>query len=142
MGLLLAEIELSDLGVGQNADDRAVLLDSIQFLVNGSSLLVLLVVESIFGEGLSLGLVPVLVETAADLLAQMLGPDSGQTAESLGSFDVSNNSNNNHWRSFDNRHCFANFLLVQFRSRFVDFTNNVSHTSLVAHEGSQMAWIL
>lgn len=62
MGLLLSEAELLDLGVGEHTDDGAVLLQCLQLSLN--LLLAVRVLLGVLGEGLPLGLVPVLVEPA------------------------------------------------------------------------------
>ena len=87
VGLLLLERRLADLGVGQDADDSAVLLDALELAGDGSAV-VLRVLLGVLGEGLLLALVPVLVEAALDLVAQVLSPDSGQGAQTTGSLDV------------------------------------------------------
>lgn len=63
--------------MGEDTDDRAVLLDALEFAGDGGSLVVG-VLLGILGEGLLLALVPVLVESAFDLVAQVLGPDGGE----------------------------------------------------------------
>ena len=50
----------------------------------------------ILGEGLLLALVPVLVESALDLIGEMLSPDGSERAESTWGFDVTNKTNNDH----------------------------------------------
>lgn len=75
--LLLFQWRLGDLCVGEDSDDRAVLLDALKFAGDGGSFVVG-VLLGVFGEGLLLALVPVLVESALDLVAQMLGPDGGE----------------------------------------------------------------
>lgn len=75
--LLLLQWRLGDLCVGEDADDCAVLLDALEFAGDGGSLVVG-VFLGVLGEGLLLALVPILVESALDLVAQMLGPDSGE----------------------------------------------------------------
>lgn len=67
VGLLLLERSLVDLGVGKHTHDGAVLLDALE--VAGDGLAALLgVLLGVLGEGLLLGLVPVLVEAALHLV--------------------------------------------------------------------------
>lgn len=87
VGLLLLEGGLADLGVGKNADNGAVLLDALELAGDGGTA-VLGVLLGVLGESLLLGLVPVLVEAALDLIGQVLGPDGGEGAETAGSLDV------------------------------------------------------
>lgn len=91
VGLLLLEGSLADLGVGEDTDDSAVLLDALELAGDGGAA-VLSVLLGVLGEGLLLALVPVLVEAALDLVAQVLGPDSSERAETTGSLDVSDNT--------------------------------------------------
>lgn len=137
VGLLLSFLEESVLGVGNKSNNGGVFLDSSQFSVHGifgfSSLF------DVFGEGFLLGLVPVLVESSSNVVAQVTSPDSGKSSQSLGSGNVTNNSNSDHGRGFDDGDGFDNFLLVHLGAEFVQFSNNVSHTSLESHKGSQMA---
>lgn len=44
----------------------------------------------VLSEGLLLALIPVLVESSLDLVAQMLSPDGGKGAQSSGSLDITN----------------------------------------------------
>jgi hypothetical protein len=76
--------------VGEDTDDSAVLLDALEFA--GAALGVLLGVAS---ESLLLALVPVLVEAALELVAQVLSPDSSERAETTRSLNVSDNTNGN-----------------------------------------------
>jgi hypothetical protein len=91
VGLLLLERGLADLGVGEDTDDSAVLLDALQLASDGGTAL-LGVLLGVLGEGLLLALVPVLVEAALDLVAQVLSPDGGERAETTGSLDVTDNT--------------------------------------------------
>ena len=95
VGLLLLERGLADLGVGEDADDGAVLLHALELAGDGSAA-GLGVLLGVLGEGLLLALVPVLVEAALELVAQMLGPDGGERAQTAGSLDVANQTNNDH----------------------------------------------
>lgn len=94
VGLLLLDGGLADLGVGEHTHDSAVLLDALK-LAGDRGTGGLGVGLSVLGEGLLLGLVPVLVEATLDLVAQVLSPDGGERAETTGSLDVSNDTNGN-----------------------------------------------
>ena len=98
VGLLLLERGLVDLGVGENADDGAVLLHALEFASDGGTAL-LRVLLGVLGEGLLLALVPVAVESALDLVAQVLGPDGGERAETAGGLDVADETDSDHLRS-------------------------------------------
>jgi len=89
VSLLLLEWGLADLGVGDNTDDSAVLLDALK-LTSDRRAGVLRVLLGVLGEGLLLALVPVLVESALDLIGKMLSPDGGKGTESAGSLDITN----------------------------------------------------
>jgi len=91
VGLLLLDGGLADLGVGEHTDDSAVLLDALE-LAGDSSAAVVGVLLGVLGESLLLALVPVLVEAALDLVAQVLSPDSSERAETTGSLNVSDNT--------------------------------------------------
>mmetsp|Transcript_29098 Transcript_29098/g.68072 ORF Transcript_29098/g.68072 Transcript_29098/m.68072 type:complete len:263 (+) Transcript_29098:492-1280(+) len=138
VGLLLADRGLGDLGVGDDADDLAVLLDLLELLLRVLRLVALLL--GVLGEGLlGLGLVPVLVEAAAELVGQMLGPDGGEGAETAGGLDVAHHPDDNHGRGLDHRHGLDGLLLVRLGARLVNVTDDVRHASLVAHEGGEVA---
>ena len=98
VGLLLLERGLVDLGVGENADDGAVLLHALELAGDGGTAL-LRVLLGVLGEGLLLALVPVAVESALDLVAQVLGPDGGERAETAGGLDVADETDSDHLRS-------------------------------------------
>jgi len=110
VSLLLTMLELSNLGVSQDTNDSGVLLDASQlpFQDLGVALDGLLVL----GEGLLLGSEPVLVESTKNVLAQVVSPSGGERAQSLRGLDVTNNTNNDNWGSFQNGHSLHNFLLV------------------------------
>ena len=95
VGLLLLKRRHADLGVGQDTDDGAVLLDALELAGDGGAV-VLRVALGVLGEGLLLGLVPVLVEPAADLVAKVLSPHGSERTETTGSLDVSDQTNNDH----------------------------------------------
>lgn len=109
VGLLLADAQLVDLGVGDDSDDLAVLLDALKVLLDvlGVALLV-----HVAGERFLLGLVPALVHATTEVVAQVLRPDGGEGTKATGSLDVANNSNNNHRRALDDGDGLDNLLLV------------------------------
>ena len=136
VGLLLADLSLRNLGVHDGSDDLAVLLGSGDL---GGHLVVVGVSLGVLGESLLLGLEPVLVESASALVAQVLGPDRGQSSEAVGGLNVTNETNADHRRGLQDRDGLSDLLLVQLGTGLLDITEDVSHTSLVAHEGSQVA---
>jgi len=95
VGLLLLERSLADLGVGEDTDDSAVFLDALE-LAGDRGAAVLGVLLGVLGEGLLLALVPVLVESALDLVAQVLSPNGGEGSQTTGSLNVANKTNNDH----------------------------------------------
>lgn len=93
--LLLLERSLADLGVGEDTDDGAVLLDALE-LAGEVGAVVLSVLLGVAGESLLLALVPVLVEATLDLIAQVLSPNGGKGTQATWGLDVSNQTNNDH----------------------------------------------
>jgi len=75
--------------------------------------LLILPLFSVLGEGLLLGVHPVLVKSSLEFSGQVLGPDGGQGSETSGSFNISDNTTNNDGRSFKNGTSFNDFLLVE-----------------------------
>lgn len=138
MGLLLVEWGLGDLSMGNNTDHVAVLLHLLKLGLDFLSSIGML--GNILGEGLLLGLVPVLVEATLDLLGQMLSPHGGQSTWSTSGLDVSNDTDDNHWWGLNNGNGLGNLLLVGLGSWLVDITGDVSHSGLVSHKGSEM-WL-
>jgi len=141
VGLLLAEVQLANLGVGDDTDKGAVLLDASELAEEVLGLLSngLLVLR----ESLVLGAVPVLVEATEDLSGEMVGPNGGQGTHTGGGLDVTDHTDNNHGGSLNNGDSLASLLVVpHLGPRHVDLTENVGHTGLVTHEGSEVAWLL
>ena len=77
MSFLLLKRCLANLGVGENTDDGAVLLDTLQLAGNGLAGF-LCVLLGVLRECLLLRFVPILVEAPLDFVAEMLGPDGGE----------------------------------------------------------------
>lgn len=103
---------------------------------------------------------PILVKSSPTVFGQVLSKDGLERPQSFRSLDVTHDTEDDHWRCFEDGHSFNNLLLVHLckrssvqglghegltRSRFVDFSNNVGHAGLVADEGGQMdrlGWII
>ena len=75
--------------MGENTDDSAIPLDALEF-AGDSRTGRLGVLLGVFSEGLLLTLIPVLVESASDFVAQVLGPNSGERSETTRSLNVTN----------------------------------------------------
>jgi len=71
----------------------------------------------------------------------MLGKDGLEGAQALWRLDVANSADDDHGWGLDDGDGLDGLLLVQLGAQLVDITNNVSHTSLVANEGSEMDWL-
>lgn len=110
VSLLLANLSLADLGVGNDADNAAVLLDTLKLA--GDLLGAFSVLLGVLGESLLLGAVPVLVEAATDLVGKMFSPDGGESAKTTGSLDVANDTNDNHGGSLNDADSLDDLLLV------------------------------
>lgn len=139
VGLLLAKVELVDLGVGNHTDDVSVVS---KLLEGGITLLLAGVgakVLGVLGESFFLGSIPVLVEATLDGIGKVLSKDSGDLTETVWGADVANNTDDNHGRSLDDGDSLNDFLLVRLGANTVHLTEDVCHTCLVAHEGGQVA---
>jgi len=98
MGLNLAEIELTDLGSAEYANRGAVLLDALEVSLDRRlALVVLLEAVSVLGEGLLLGIHPVLVEAALDVVVELGSPDGGEGAHTTGSLNVTDQTDDLNW---------------------------------------------
>ena len=97
MRLLLSNGHFANLSMHEHTNDLTVLFDA--FEVFGSSGFGAGSESSVFGEGLLLGLVPIFVESAFDFVGEMGGPDGGERAETTGSFDIADDTADDHRRS-------------------------------------------
>ena len=140
VGLVLAEGKLADLGGADDADDSGVLLDSLKISgVVGLGRLVLVLAVNVLGEGLLLGLVPVLVEAALDVVVQVLGPDGAEGAKTARGWHVADQSNDLHGGALDDGHGVDDILLDGLLTLTAFLVlDDVGHASLVAHEGSKV----
>merc|ERR1719225_462512 len=138
VSLLLSAPQDLHLGVDEDTDDSAVLLHLGQVLLDLLLAKIISPLGAGLGEGLLLGLGPVLVEPSLGLLSNMLSPDSLQGPHTTGGLDVSHDSNAHDGRSLDNGDGLDHLLLVDLGAGSVDLPHDVGHTGLVAHEGSQV----
>lgn len=137
VGLLQSEVEQLDLGVGDNTNNSAELLDALKLGLNVLSAL-LGVFLGVLGEGLFLASVPVLVKTTLEFFVQVLRENSSQGTETKRGLNVTNNTHNDHGRSLDDRDGIDNFALVHEGTSTVDAADNVGHTGLVSTEGGEV----
>mmetsp|Transcript_3519 Transcript_3519/g.10921 ORF Transcript_3519/g.10921 Transcript_3519/m.10921 type:complete len:285 (-) Transcript_3519:41-895(-) len=142
VSLLLAEVDLADLGVADHTHHAAVLADASELSIDAAATAVehLLLV---LGEGLLLAVVPVLVEAALAVLAQMRGPHGGEGAQAVRGLDVANDAHSDQRRGLHDGDGLDQLTTVpQLALGLADLTQNVSHTGLVAHEGGQVRRLL
>jgi len=141
VSLVLTHLQLADLSGAENAHNRAVLFDALE--VTGNRVLVtfgLLVFVSVLGEGLLLGVHPVLVHSPLDSDIEVLGPDGGESAEAAGCLNVTDDTDDLHGRALNDGASVHDILLDHLLS-FTTFLvlDDVGHTGLVAHEGGKVA---
>lgn len=137
MGAFLAEGSFADLGVGEDTDDRGNTLQLFKGSSDGGSSVSLILLSKL-GEGLAFRAIPVLVEAAFDVVAQVFSHHSCNGTQTTWGLNISSNTTDNHGGGFNHGHSLQNFLLVHLGSRTVEIANYVSHASLEAHEGSQV----
>jgi hypothetical protein len=140
VGLLDAKLDLLDLGVGNNTDNIAVVLDALELLLDGLAFFggVLL---GVLGEGLPLGLEPVLVEAAAAFIGKVLSENGGEGAETGGGHHVTDDTDDVHGGGLDDGNGFEDLLLVELGAGALGVTHDVGHTSLEAHEGGEVGFL-
>jgi len=140
VSLVLAEGELADLSGAKDANNSSVLLDSVEITGEVSlGRLVLVLAVNILGEGLLLGVHPVLVESALDVVVEVLGPDGGEGTESAGGLNVTNKSNDLHGGALNDGDGVDNILLDGLLTlTLLLVLDDVGHASLVADEGGKV----
>mmetsp|Transcript_20372 Transcript_20372/g.50855 ORF Transcript_20372/g.50855 Transcript_20372/m.50855 type:complete len:208 (+) Transcript_20372:446-1069(+) len=109
VGHLLAQAQEGRLGVSHDADEVSV---GGQVGQAGFELAVEVLSSGVLGEGLLLGVVPVLVEAAADLLVQGLGPHGLQGAQALGGLLVPDDCHGDNGGGLHDGDSLADLLLV------------------------------
>ena len=132
--LLLQVLNLANLGVRDDADDVGVLLQGFELLVDAAVGVLL----GVPGESLLLGLEPVLVEAAANLVVEVLRPHGVERSEALRRLDVADDADHDHRGGFDDGDRLEGFLLVELGPGLVHVADDVGHASLEAEEGGEM----
>jgi len=134
VGLFGPQVTLQmDLGVANGSNGTAEFPDSLF-----SDLLEQVLIVDVFGEGLFLGGVPVLVESSLELVGEGVGPDCAQGSAALDSFDVSDETDDLKGRGFDDCDGLDDFLLVESGVDSVDISGDVGHTSLETSKCSEV----
>jgi len=140
VGLVLSELELAVLGGANDSDGGGVLGDSGDVAVNG--LLVLLVdgvLLGVLGEGLLLGVGPVLVEAALDVVVEVLGEHGLQGAEATGGLDVTDHTDDLHGGALNDGGGVDDVLLEDLLTvTALEVLDTVGHASLEAHKGGHV----
>lgn len=138
MSFLLSVVgELTGVGVAKSSDNGAVLVDLSN--VSGDVLGVVISM-SVLGEGFLLALLsPSLVEPSDEVFREVSGPNGGESSESFGSVNVSDESDNVHGRSFEDGDGFDNFLFVESGSDSVHVSGDVGHSGFEGTEGGEVA---
>ena len=70
-----------------------------------------------------------------------MGPNGGQSTETVGGLSVTNKTNANHGGGLEDGDSLSDLLLMELGTRLLNITEDVGHTGLVTHESSQMAWL-
>ena len=68
-------------------------------------------------KGFLLAAVPVFVEPALELIREMGSPYSGEGAETAGGLDITDDTDDDEWRSLDDSDGLDNFTLVHLYAR-------------------------
>ena len=140
MVLLLTEVQLVELGVCNNSNDRTVLLYACQLHLQVLGVLGVLLL--VLREGLLLGVQPIFVESSQCVLTELVGPYGGQCAQSSRSLDVTHDTYNHEGWCLDDGHSLDGLLLVQLGAGSIHFTKDVRHTGLETGEGGQVHGLL
>jgi len=97
---------------------------------------------SVLRESLLLGVHPVLVESALNIVVKLGSPNSLEGTETTWGLDVTDKTNNLHWWAFKNSASVHNILfddLFTFTALLI--LNDVGHASLVSNKSSEVDWL-
>jgi len=124
--------------VRNHADHGRLLLEALQRRLGsghaGLGLLVLLQLR----EGELRALLPVAVEAALELRAQVVRPDGAEAAHTAWRLAVRDDADNSHGRRLQDRDGLDDLLLVHLRAGALDVADDVRHARLERHEGRQV----
>lgn len=138
MGLLCLQRGELGLGMGNESDYTALLLDQVELLLELLGLLSS--VGLVFGEG-SLGIVAVFVETAFGRLGDVAGPDGVCLLDPLWSHDVAYNSGANHSWSIEHSSRLDNLLYnLLISATLFNESHDVSASCFIGNKTSKMSW--
>jgi hypothetical protein len=136
VSFLLFEWKHLHLGVGDESNNLAVLFDLVQSSLLGrfrfSPFLL------VFSKSQFLGFSPVLVESSFAFIGDVFSPDGFEGSESSWGFDVSDDTNANHWWAIDDGTWLDDFFLVELVALSGNFSNDVGHTGFVSDETGQV----
>ena len=97
---------------------------------------------SVLRESLFLGVHPVLVESALNVLIELSSPNSLESTKTARSLNVTDKTDNLDWWGLKNSASMDNILLDDlFTFTTLLVLDNVSHTSLVSNESSEVNWL-
>ena len=134
--------ELAELGVGNNADGVSLGDEGLEG-AGLSDLALLGASEGLsLGEGVLGGLLPVLVVAAAELGGDVVSPDGAEALVADGGLAVGGDTDDSHGGSLKDGDGLDDLLLVDLGAGTVDVADNVGHTSLEDHEGSEVGLLL
>jgi len=140
VSLVLSKRKLTDLGGADDADGSGVFLDTGEItgvMLLGVLILVLLV--GVLGEGLLLGVHPVLVESALHIGVHVLGEDGAQGTGATGGLNVTNESDDLHRRALNDGDGVDNILLDGLLTLTTLLVlDDVSHAGLVTNKSGKM----
>jgi len=136
VGFLLFEWKHLHLGVGDESNNLAVLFDLVQSSLLGRFRFGPFLL--VFSESQFLGFSPVFVESSFALIGDVFSPDGFEGSESSWGFDVSDDTDTDHWWAIDDGTWLDDFFLVEFVTLSGDFSNDVGHTGFVSDETGQV----
>lgn len=109
----MEDIRYFYLSMGNNTDNRSVLLHLFKLHLDFLLARVTVILKSILGESLLLALAPILVEPSPHFFTKMLSPDRVESTKATGSLHIGHKSNNDKRRSLNDCNSLTGLLLVE-----------------------------